>query len=82
MDHKPFVAGGLSTNGKGQSSSSTLGEKINLDKIKRIAAQGASGAPIKSKILTVKLKPDSVKSFKTTETKKVGSKQQQIISSK
>ena len=47
-----------------------------VDKFKRAVVQtGGTNAPIKSKLMTVKLKPGQILGFKTSETKTVTKKE-------
>ena len=67
--HRPVISG---IGGLGSVSTST-GEKLSIEKIKRpvaAALAGNSGAPVKAKLMTVKLKPSQV-AFKSTETKEI-----------
>ena len=66
--HKPLIGGGASTSSLSKLSMSgfsasgggatiTSGEKSAIDKLKRTVMQGGTAAPIKPKVMTVKLKP-------------------------
>ena len=53
----------VSTPGEGS------GTKISMEKIKRTVMQSATAAPVKGKLMTVKLKPAQITGFKSSEMK-------------
>ena len=76
-DHKPVMGLGMSgsqlslkSGGTAASNAPNTGEKIAIDKLKRAVMQGGTAAPIKPKVMTVKLKPSQI-AFKSTEMKQV-----------
>ena len=65
-DHRPVIGGSAGP--------VTTGASSTMDKLKLKMMQGASAAPMKSKLMTVKLKPQQMGGFKSGEMKSINIK--------